>query len=270
MGILVDYNRLVCMILFLPSLCYSNQTIASKATFYETSDGKGGTCGYGNYGNYMNNVRVTAVSSKLYNNGAGCGACYHVTCKEKPVCVSWFNGTCSRVETICSFSGTKLMVTDNREGPVGTDFIIPYTNFGSLAVHPGVAYYVYAKGVVDVNYRRVSCTNNNNGIINLALEVDEHTNYPAYIAFVPITYQGGLTDILAIEIYEEKCNKWIAMRRAYGAVFDMANPPSGPLKLRIQVTDHDGSITKWVQSKKAIIPSYWKPGTIIQTDIQLS
>ncbi|MCD7466618.1 hypothetical protein HAX54_003465 [Datura stramonium] len=250
MGIFVNYSIIVCIIFILPALCYSNQTNASKATFYKTLDGKGtpnGACGYGDYGKYVNNGLVTVASSKLYNNGAGCGACYMVTCKEMAV---------------CSYQGTKVMVTDNGEGPAGTDFILSYEAFGRLAKHPGLAQKLFAKGVVDVDYKRVSCNNYENN--NLAFKINEHSNYPAYIAFFPIN-QGGATDILAIQVYEEKSYKWIAMRRAYGAVFDLANPPSGPLKLRIQVTQ--GGYTKWVQSKKTLIPSYWKPGTIIQTDI---
>lgn len=57
------------------------------------------------------------------------------------------------------------------------------------------------------------------------------------------------------------------MRRSYGAVFDLANPPKGDLKLRIQIKE--GEKTKWINSDKTVIPDYWKPGSIYETDVQI-
>lgn len=37
-----------------------------------------GACGYGEYGRTTNDGQVCAVSTRLFKNGAGCGACYQV------------------------------------------------------------------------------------------------------------------------------------------------------------------------------------------------
>ncbi|XP_059302472.1 expansin-like B1 [Lycium ferocissimum] len=243
-----DYTVL-CMFLLLPTLCYSNNYV-SRATYYSTPDGKGtpsGACGYGDYGKDVNSGQVFAASKRLYKNGAGCGACYQVRCKDKG---------------LCSEEGTKVVVTDSGEGP-GTDFILSYRAYAKLAKQPNMAKHLFAKGVVEVEYRRVSCKYGG----NLMLKINEHSKYPNYLAIV-VMNQGGATDILAVEVYEEETQEWISMRRSYGAVFDLPNPPNGELKVRFLTSA--GAETKWVQSDKAVIPAEWEAGTTIETDIQLS
>lgn len=58
------------------------------------------------------------------------------------------------------------------------------------------------------------------------------------------------------------------MRKAYGAVWDLSSPPCGDLKVRFLTST--SVETKWVQSDKAVIPSQWKAGLTIETDIQLT
>lgn len=62
------------------------------------------------------------------------------------------------------------------------------------------------------------------------------------------------------------CQEWRPMRRAFGAVFDMASPPRGDISVRFQVSGTNG--VTWVQPKKAI-PGDWKAGAAYNTDIQL-
>ncbi|KAJ8556468.1 hypothetical protein K7X08_032220 [Anisodus acutangulus] len=239
---------MICMILLLPALCYCSETYDSKATYYKTSDGKGtpsGACGYGEYGRYVNDGLVTAASWKLYKNGVGCGACYEVRCKDK---------------ALCSDKGVKVKVTDSGEGP-GTDFIMSSDAFAKMAKHPKLAHMLFPKGVVDVDYKRVSCKYG-----NLKIKINEHSNYHGYLAILFLDH-GGYADILGCEIYDEKTYKWIPMRRSYGAVFDLANPPKGNLKMKIQIKE--GENTKWVQSDKTAIPDYWKPGNTYETDVQI-
>nr|GLL44677.1 expansin-like B1 [Ipomoea trifida] len=241
---------LLCMILLLSAAnyCYS-QTYLSKATYFTTDDGMGnptGACGYGQYGKTANGGQVFAASGRLYQNGAGCGACYLVKCKE---------------EGLCRDGGVKVMATDSGEGP-GTDFILSYRAYGKMAV-PRMASLLYSLGVVDVEYRRISC----HEAANLVIKIVEHSNYPWYLAVIPLK-QGGANDILSIEVYEKASDTWTAMRRVYGAVFDFQNPPLGELKIRLSVNGSDGQ--KWVESDKAAIPKYWKAGITIKTDIQLN
>ncbi|EXC02081.1 hypothetical protein L484_024046 [Morus notabilis] len=57
---------------------------------------------------------------------------------------------------------------------------------------------------------------------------------------------------------KEDCKEWVPMRRAFGAVWDMANPPRGYIELRFQATSSAGN-TYWVQSTNAI-PENWEAG----------
>lgn len=70
-----------------------------------------------------------------------------------------------------------------------------------------------------------------------------------------------------LSMMQEDCQQWRPLRRAFGAVFDTANPPSGEINLRFQVSG-DAKLY-WVQSKEAI-PSDWKAGTTYDTQIQLN
>lgn len=87
-------------------------------------------------------------------------------------------------------------MTDNGEGHE-TDFILSARAYAKMAKQPNMAQHLFAKGVVEVEYRRVSCRSG----ANLMLKVNEHSNHPHYLAIV-VMNQGGATDILAVEVYE--------------------------------------------------------------------
>ncbi|XP_060211140.1 expansin-like B1 [Lycium barbarum] len=239
----------ICMIMLLPAFSYS-QTLQSKAAFYATADGMGtptGACGYETYGKDVNNGEVCTASRRIFRNGAGCGACYQVRCKNS---------------ALCSEEGTKVVVTDSADGQE-TDFILSFKAYAKLAKHPSLAPRLCGKGVVDIEYRRVSCRYWG----NLMVKIHEHSKYSEYLAIVFLN-QGGTTDIHAVEVYEEESQQWIAMRRAYGAVWDLASPPCGDLKLRFLIST--SVETKWVQSDKAVIPAQWSAGLTVETDILLT
>lgn len=61
--------------------------------------------------------------------------------------------------------------------------------------------------------------------------------------------------------------EWIAMRRVYGAVFDLSNPPEGALKVRFTVGKVYGGTT--LVYSRARIPENWQPGKTIDTGIHL-
>nr|GMD76328.1 expansin-like B1 [Ipomoea batatas] len=206
-----------------------------------------GACGYGEYGRTTNDGQVCAVSTRLFKNGAGCGACYQVRCKS--------SGLCGEV-------GEKVMATDYVEGQE-TDFILSYRAYTGLAKQPRMAEFLREKGAVDVEFRRVSC----NSAAKLRVKIHDNSQYPHYLSIL-LTNQGGATDIFAVEIYEEENYEWISMRRAFGAVWDLANPPSGELKARFLVSS--SAAAKWVESEKAIIPAEWKAGLTIETNIKLN
>lgn len=98
---------------------------------------------------------------------------------------------------MCSDEGTKVVVTDNGEGH-GTDFILSSRAYAKMAKQPNMAQHLFAKGVVEVEYRRVSCKY---GGGNLMVKVNEHSKHPNYLAIV-VMNQGGATDIHSVEVFE--------------------------------------------------------------------
>ncbi|GAV79761.1 Pollen_allerg_1 domain-containing protein/DPBB_1 domain-containing protein [Cephalotus follicularis] len=248
MGISLKYHFcLLCVMVLLIEICYSQDTFTcSRATYYGSPDCLGtptGACGFGEYGRTVYDANVAGVS-RLWRNGTGCGACYQVRCK---------------VPQLCTDDGIVVVVTDYGEGDK-TDFILSSRAYARLG-RPNMALELYAYGVVDIEFRRTPCKY----AANLVLKVHEHSNYPDYLAII-LLYQAGQSDILAVEVWQEDCKEWRGMRRAYGAVWDMANPPRGPIQLRFLVSGNAGST--WVQPKNAI-SSNWKAGDTYDTAIQL-
>ncbi|KAI9089162.1 hypothetical protein K1719_029441 [Acacia pycnantha] len=116
-------------------------------------------------------------------------------------------------------------------------------------------------GTVDMEYRRVPCTY---GGYNVRIKIHESSRYPDYLALV-IQYVPGMKDVTAVEIYDNDGHEWKAMRRVYGAVFDIVGAPSGPLKLRLQFSGRTG----WVQSSKSVIPGDWKIGASYDSQVHV-
>ncbi|GKV10784.1 hypothetical protein SLE2022_090400 [Rubroshorea leprosula] len=241
---------LLCVMGLFPALSFSQDDfVSSRATYYGSPDCYGtpsGACGFGEYGRTVYDGHVSGVS-KLWRNGTGCGACYQVRCKNPELCAD---------------DGVNVVVTDYGEGD-HTDFILSPRAYTRMAKSGDKAGQLFAYGVVDVDYRRVPCSYPGHKTI---FKVHENSNYPNYLAII-ILYQAGKNDVLDIQIWQEDCKQWTSMRRAYGAVFDMASPPKGPVSLRLQVSSSAGYYT-WVEAWN-VIPSDWKAGVIYQSDIEL-
>ncbi|PIN09249.1 hypothetical protein CDL12_18172 [Handroanthus impetiginosus] len=242
------FSKLI-VVLIVASLCDADDGyIYSRATYYGSPDCLGtprGACGFGEYGRTVNNGLV-AGASRLFKNGSGCGACYQVRCK---------------IPTHCSDEGTTVVVTDFGIGD-HTDFILSKRAYASLA-RPNKDEALIAYGVVDIEYKRIPCGNNH----KLMIKVEEHSYYPSYLAIVAI-YQGGMYDIIAAQVWQEDRKQWMGMRRAYGAVWDIENPPKGALLIRFQLSNEATGEVKWIQIAGAV-PSDWKAGVAYETGLQL-
>ncbi|XVE65177.1 hypothetical protein DITRI_Ditri07aG0160100 [Diplodiscus trichospermus] len=240
---------LLSVMVLLPAMCYSQDYFEqSRATYYGSPDCLGtpsGACGYGDYGRTVNDAKVSGASYRLYKNGSGCGACYQVRCTNPQLCTD---------------DGVNVVVTDYGEGD-NTNFILSPRAYATMA-QSDAADELFAYGVVDVEYKRIPCRY---GGYKLQFKVREHSKYPNYLAIV-LLYQAGKTEIRAVEYWQDDCKEWIRMRRAYGAVFDTANPPSGAVSLRFQVSGSAG--LTWVEAENAI-PSNWKAGVAYESDIEL-
>ncbi|XP_047168624.1 expansin-like B1 [Vigna umbellata] len=240
---------LLCLTLLLPALCSSQDSFTcSRATYYGSPDCYGnprGACGFGEYGKTVNDGSVAGVSW-LWKNGSGCGACYQVRCK---------------IAELCDENGAYVVVTDYGEGD-RTDFIMSARGYSKLGRNTYAAAELLKYGVVDVEYRRVPCRY---GGYNLLVKVHEHSRNPHYLAIL-ILYIGGTYDVTAVELWQEECQEWRRMRRAFGTVFDAENPPRGDIKLRFQLSGNAEQY--WVQSKN-VISGDWEAGAVYDSEIHL-
>lgn len=237
---------LLPLVMFFPALCSSQSSFTcSRATYYGSPYCYGnprGACGFGDYGTTVNGGNVGAVA-RLYRKGAGCGACYQVRCTNPQLCTD---------------NGVTVVATDYGEGD-NTDFILTTGAYAKLA-RSNMAAELLAYGVVNIEFKRVACRYEGT---NLKIKIHERSSYPHYLALT-ILFQSGKSDITAVDLWLEDCKEWRPMRRVFGAVFDMENPPRGvALSIRLYI---DGQLTVEMNS---VIPSGWEAGVAYDTNVQL-
>eukprot|EP01018_Ginkgo_biloba_P005187 Gb_10703 [translate_table: standard] len=239
---------LIFLIMVQAVFCCGDCYVTSRATYYGSPDclgTAGGACGYGSFGKNLNAGNVAAVS-QLYRNGTGCGGCYQVRCTN---------------EDLCTDDGVKIAITDYGQGDE-TDFILSSRGYSMLA-RSEKAKELIAAGVVDIEYKRVSCEYPG---YNLMFKIDESSSFPDYFALL-FWYQAGQKDVLAVELCQEETYEWKAMCRNHGAVWDVITPPKGALSLRFLVSD--GYQQEWISAAN-VIPANWKAGSVYDSGIQLS
>lgn len=232
------------------SLAEAASFVPSRASHYPNSSEQGsdvGACGFGTFGATINDANVAAASD-LYRNGIGCGACYQVKCVNS---------------NYCSDKGVTIVVTDQGGGH-STDFIMSRKAFGGMAQTTDAATSLLNFGVVDIEYRRVSCSYPNE---NITIKIDENSNYPYYLAFV-ILYQQGSKDITAVQLCETQNQNCKLLERHYGAVWTTSTPPSGSLSIRMLFSGEDGD-ESWVVPVNDI-PEVWKAGETYDTGVQVN
>ncbi|XP_022136179.1 expansin-like A2 [Momordica charantia] len=219
----------------------------SKATHYygDSPTSYGGACGYGNLALEFTNGYFAAAVPSLYKQGVGCGACFQVRCKDK---------------RLCNTAGTKVVLTDQNYD-TRTDFVLSRKAFSAMSLK-GKDQDLLNSGIVDIEYKRIPCAYKNK---NLSVRVEESSYNPQYLA-IKVLYQGGQTEIVAVDIAEVGSYDWVSLKRNYGAVWDTNKVPKGALKMRIAVTaGYDG---KWLWSNY-VLPADWKNGMIYDTRLQI-
>ncbi|KAI5655843.1 hypothetical protein M9H77_33030 [Catharanthus roseus] len=223
--------------------------IPSRAAHYPNSTEKGtetGQCGYGTLGAMINGGDVSAAS-ELYRNGVGCGACYQVRCT---------NGY------YCSEKGVTVVITDSGSSH-NTDFILSQRAFSRMAQNADAAASLMATGIVDIEYRRVSCSYPNR---NITFKIVESSTNPHYLGFV-IWHQQGKRDITAVQLCETQNFVCKLLDRSYGAVWTTTSPPSGPLSIRMLFSGEEGDET-WVVPVNNL-PGNWQPGETYDSGVQV-
>ncbi|KAA3482234.1 expansin-like A2 [Gossypium australe] len=181
-----------------------------------------GACGYGSLALTISGGHLAAGVSSLYKQGAGRGACFQIRCKDSK---------------LCSSKGTKVTLTDLNHNNQ-TDFVLTSRAFMAMA-NKGKGQDVLKLGIVDVEYKRIHCEYKNR---NLAIRVEESSQKPYYLA-IKLLYQGGQTEIVAIDVAQVGSSNWSFMTRNYGAVWDSSRIPNADWKIGViydsgvQITD---------------------------------
>ncbi|KAL0560945.1 hypothetical protein IC582_001363 [Cucumis melo] len=205
-----------------------------------------GACGYGSLANESFHGYIAGAVPLLYKQGAGCGVCFQVRCKNKK---------------LCSPIGAKIVLTDQNYDN-RTDFVLSRKAFSGMA-RWGMAQQLLQLGMVDIEYKRVPCGYKNK---NLLVRIEEWSNKPYYLA-MKFLYQGGQTEIKSVDIAQVGRSDWEGLKRNYGAIWDTSKVPEGALQLRLVVTSgYDNENWIWTNYE---IPADWKSGETYDTGIQI-
>ncbi|KAM0949769.1 putative rlpA-like protein, double-psi beta-barrel [Dioscorea sansibarensis] len=241
---------LVFSSLLLSFACACDRCVHQSKASHSTSSLSiaGGACGYGPIALDFNGGYVAAASPALYKNGAGCGGCFQIRCKNSKLCRS---------------RGVKVVLTDLNPKDNQTDFILSPKAFMALG-RSGMAPQLKKLGTVDIEYKRIPCEYKKH---NLTVRVEETSQKPSNLS-ISLLYQGGQTEILTVDVAQVGSGNWRFMsRRGITAIWDMSDAPTGGLQLRIAVTG--GFDPAWIITEE-VLQADWKIGSVYDSGSQIT
>ncbi|TVU39083.1 hypothetical protein EJB05_12486, partial [Eragrostis curvula] len=216
---------------------------AGHATFYGGRDGSGtkdgGACGYKDADGF--GVQTAAVSPKLFDGGAGCGACYEVKGKEGA------NST--------KPGAAPVVVTANNQAPPPVsgqegehfDLTMPCSS-RSPKRRPASCPSPTASTCPST---MVACARE--GGIRYTITGNKNYN------MVMVTNVGGAGDVVALMVKGNKRVKWTPMKRSWGQIWITEVDLTGEsLTFRVMTGDHRKA-TSW-----HVAPRDWQFGKTYQ------
>ncbi|XP_039138520.1 expansin-like A2 [Dioscorea cayenensis subsp. rotundata] len=247
MNFSIFFFLIISFIVFSSTTACDRCVHKSKVSYFPSSSSlSAGACGYGSMAMSFNGGYVAASNPSLYRHGVGCGACFQIRCKNK----------------MCSTSGVKVILTDMSKSNT-TSFVLAKPAFEALA-KPGMASEMKNFSILDVAYKRIPCAYKR----NLSVIVEESSEKPSNLV-IKFLFQGGQTDIVAVDVAQVGSSDWRYMTQSYnGPVWNTNRAPAGPLQMRMVVTGgYDG---KWIWADKQVIPIEWKIGSVYDLGVQIS
>ncbi|GAB2272269.1 hypothetical protein Dimus_007089 [Dionaea muscipula] len=202
---------------------------SAHATFYGGSDGSGtlkGACGYGDlqqqgYGGF--HLQTAALSTKLFNNGATCGACYEIKCDHNSP--QWCKpGAPSIIVTANDYCPPTYGPEGERCNPSGEHFDLSQPAFLQVAE--------YKAGIVPIQYRRVPCKRQ--GGIRFTIS----TKSNPWFMLVLVWNVGGAGDIRRVLIRGSKGESFKEMKRNWGQYWEIHDTFEGQsISFRVEASD---------------------------------
>jgi hypothetical protein len=130
------------------------------------------------------------------------------------------------------------------------------------------------------------------------VRVEDRSRAPNELA-IRFLYQGGQTDIVAVDVAQVRTNSnlsprnlsicaeslsdlthdfvvlqvgsssnWKFLTRDHGPAWSTTMAPAGPLQMRIVVTGgYDG---KWLWAEREVLPRQWRAGVVYDTGVQIT
>ncbi|KAF7105091.1 hypothetical protein CFC21_105929 [Triticum aestivum] len=231
----------------------------------------GAACGYGGSAAAAEmasdgGFHIAAVSAGFFSKGRACGACYQLRCRGRSACAK---------------DGVKVVVVgelaDTNKTAAGR-FLLTKDAFAAMTTPDRGA--ELADAAVDVDFRRIPCVYKSK---NLAVKVEETSSRERGYLALRFLYQGGQTDIAAVEVAQAVTGssgtnnnaaplqtswQYMTQREASPSVWRTSRVPAGPLRLRFVVTAGSGG--KWLRTDGAVLPAEWQPGAVYDTGLRVT